>query len=44
MAQRLNKMATPLINPARKDPAPNAVMAEAEVEVIQWEEEEEAIL
>jgi hypothetical protein len=42
MAQRFNKMATPLINLARKDPAPNAVMEEAEV--IQWEEVEEAIL
>ena len=31
-------MATSSINPARRDPAPNAVMEEAEV--IQWEEVE----
>jgi hypothetical protein len=42
MAEQVKKMATPLINPARKDPAPNAVMKEAEV--IRWEEVEEAIL
>jgi hypothetical protein len=35
MAQ-VKKKATPLINPARKDPASNALMKEAEV--IQWEE------
>jgi hypothetical protein len=35
MALQANKM-TPLINPARKDPASNAVMEEREV--IQWEE------
>jgi hypothetical protein len=35
-------MTTPSINPARKDPASNAVMEETEV--IQWEEVEEAIL
>jgi hypothetical protein len=42
MAQQVKKMVISLINPARKDPAPNVVMKEAEV--IQSEEVEEAIL
>jgi hypothetical protein len=41
MVQQPNKMATSLINSARSDPAPNAVMEEAEV--TQWEEVEGAI-
>jgi hypothetical protein len=28
MAQQLNKMATQLVNPARRDPAANAITAE----------------
>jgi hypothetical protein len=40
--EQVKKMAIPLLNPARKDPVPNAVMKEAEV--IQLEEVEEAIL
>jgi hypothetical protein len=36
MVLQANKMTTPLINPARKDPASNALMEEREV--IQWEE------